>query len=304
MKNQVKKFDLFYTIKFVHKNNNQIKLWFARPVKSKYQKIVSFQTNLRSTKKYCDDQQNRILYFDLKYKNDFDVNLAIELSKDGELVSKNWSLVKDSNLKNYLKSESFLEQTPAIKKLTKEITREKKNLYDKVRAVFDFVVDNFKYQYPVKKRGVKHLNLKNLCGDCGEYGTMLVTMLRILGIPAKNQTGFVICQKQKKVLEHSWVSAYFKNIGWLDFDPQYADIEKNKDKYFGRRSDYRIVFTNGFNIPIKPDISPRYTVDFWHKAGLPMTRKSVQVLQPAVFVSKNKIEFRDKFTIKNRSRWK
>ncbi|MBU1202453.1 transglutaminase-like domain-containing protein [Patescibacteria group bacterium] len=280
MKKQDKQFNLSYKLKFDHKNNNQIKFWFAKPVNNKYQKIINFSVSHGINRKYNDKQENEILYFDIKDKKDFIADLSVRLSKDTKLVNKNWSTVKKSEYKKYLKSELFLEQTPAIKKLTNEITKDKKTLPDKVKAIFDFVVDNFSYQYPVKNRGVKNLNLKNLRGDCGEYSALMVAMLRILGVPAKNQTGFVIYPKYKKVLEHAWLSACLGKAGWLDFDPQYAAIEKNKAKYFGQRNDYRIVFTNGYNIPLKPG------------------NKSVQVLQPVVCGSK--VRFRNKFVSKNK----
>lgn len=293
MEIQKKKFDLSYKIKF--DSDNQIKLWVAKPVNDKYQKIIIFQTNFKPIKKYDDKQDNQVLYFDIKDEKLFQADLSIEFSKDKGLVDKNWQLANDLKYKNNLKSELFLEQTQAIKKLTKEITKDKEKLYDKVKAIFDFVVDNFQYQYPVKARGVKNLNLKKLRGDCGEYSALLVTMFRILGIPAKNQTGFVLYPRQKKALEHAWVSAYLGKIGWLDFDPQYAAIEKNKAKYFGKRSDYRIVFTQGYSIPIKPFIPHNYKIDFWQKLGLPMTNKSAQVLQPAVFVSDGQFKFKSSF---------
>ena len=277
MKKHSKQFNLSYKVKFDYKNNNQVEFWLAKAVNNKYQKIIDFQTSQKAIRKYIDKQDNSILYFVLQDKKDFVADFSVKLSKDTKAINKNWAIVKKPENKKYLKSELFLEQTLAIKKLTKEITKEKKILHDKVKVIFDFVADNFKYQYPVKNRGAKNLNLKNLRGDCGEYSALLVTMLRIIGVPAKNQTGFVIYPKEKKVLEHAWVSAYLGKAGWLDFDPQYAAIEKNKAKYFGQRSDYRIVFTSGSNIRLKPGV------------------KSTQVLQPIKCI--DSLKFRDKFTI-------
>ncbi|PLX25861.1 hypothetical protein C0580_01165 [Candidatus Parcubacteria bacterium] len=273
-----RQFNLSYSIKFDHKKTDQIKFWLAKPVIDKYQRKIVLKSSNYPIKRYSDNYDNKILYFHLKNENKFLFDLGIELSKDKGRVLQNWSLPNDSKLKKYTKSELFLEQTTEVKKLTKQIVQDKKTLHDKVRVIFDFVIDNFHYQYPVKNRGVKNLNLKNLRGDCGEYSALMVTMLRILGVPAKNQTGFVVYPKQKKVLEHAWLSAYFKAVGWVDFDPQYAAIEKNKTKYFGKRSDYRVVFTSGYNVPLRP------------------VGGSSQILQP--IACKVNTKFSDKFTIK------
>jgi hypothetical protein len=267
------------------------------PIKSEHQRLVNFNTSLSPAKKYSDKQNNKIFYFNLKDSKEFSLDLDLELTKGKKLLDKDWHLPASGKLKRYLKSERYLEQTTEIKKLVESITKDKEDLHDKVRAVFDFIVDNFCYTYPVKRRGARHLNLERLRGDCGEYGALLVTMLRILGVPAMNQTGFVIFPREKKIVEHGWVSAYFKKQAWLDFDPQYAAIEKNKAKYFGQRSDWRVVFSNGFNIPIKSPIAREYKLDFWNKSGLPLSRKYVQVLQPAIFVGRSEFEFNDKISL-------
>jgi hypothetical protein len=74
----------------------------------------------------------------------------------------------------------------------------------------------------------------------------------------------------------------------LDFDPQYASLEKDWKKYFAKTSDYRIVFTKNFNIPLK----------FYRDAeGVEIIKMSAQTLQPIAFISKNKIKFKHKIQI-------
>ncbi|MFH1326119.1 MAG: transglutaminase-like domain-containing protein, partial [Candidatus Falkowbacteria bacterium] len=168
------------------------------------------------------------------------------------------------------------------------------NILNIIQSIFNFVIKNFKYCYPIEQRGVKYLNLKQLKGDCGEYSSLFVTMCRTLKIPARNSTGFVIFPKQKKIVEHGWSNVYLKPFGWLNFDTQYASLEKNTKKYFIQRNDYRIVFINGFNIPLKPSIPKNFQLNYWNKIGLPLTNNSVQTLQPIVFASKKDVKFKDK----------
>ncbi|MBU1130946.1 transglutaminase-like domain-containing protein [Patescibacteria group bacterium] len=206
-------------------------------------------------------------------------------------------LPKNNLLPRFLSSEKFLEQTNDIKKLSLRITKNKKSLYDKMETIFHFVTNNFKYCYPVKNRGVKNLKLDKLIGDCGEYSSLLITMLRCLGLPSRNQTGFVIDPKSKKIVEHGWASAYIKPYGWMDLDAQYASIDKeNWRNYFFQRSGYRINFVNGFNIPIKPRLSPKFMSDNQKKIDTPFSYNSIQTLQPIFFVFKERIKFKENFT--------
>lgn len=309
MKYESKKFNIKYTANFTSKyKNNNIMVWFARPINSEYQKIEKINISLKPHSNYNDRQGNKIMYFNFEnqknIKVQMDIKITIQKSKINLVKEKIVSSLSSSKLfKQYTKNEKFLEQTKQLKEIVKDITKNKKTDLEKIQVIFEFVMKNFKYCYPIKKRGVKYLNLKSLKGDCGEYSSLFVTMCRILCIPARNNTGFVIFPKQKSIKEHGWASIYLKPYGWINFDPQYASLEKDKKnsfkKYFGQRSDYRISFINGFNIPLKPKIPLGFDLSYWKKVYLPISNNSTQILQPIVFASKEKVKFKEKIEILN-----
>ncbi len=297
-----KKFNIRYQANFNSPSKNIIRIWLAQPLNSTTQKIESFSISPKPQKYYKDTQGNKILYFEFKDSK----NIIIQMDIKATLWKNKINLTRKRVLlpqvatklfQQYTKNEKFLEQTPVIENLTKKIIDKDEPALNTIQSVFNFIMKNFKYCYPVKQRGVKHLNLRRLKGDCGEYSSLFVAMCRILKIPARNNTGFVIFPKQKKIVEHGWASVYLKQFGWLDFDTQYASLEKNTKKYFAQRSDYRIIFTNGFNIPLKPAIPKSFQINYWNKLGLPLTNNSAQTLQPIIFASKKDIKFRDEIKL-------
>lgn len=306
MKSTPKIFNIRYKASFESLTaNNHIKIWMAKPLNSECQKINNFSISHTPKKTYKDGQGNEILYFEFINTKKIEIKMEIqaELWKQKIITQNNAAVISKiypKSIKRFLKNENFLEQKLEIKNLAFKIAGKEKLDLDKIKTIFDFITKNFKYCYPIEKRGVKYLDLNGLKGDCGEYSSLFVTMCRILKIPAKNQTGFVIFPKKKKIAEHGWASVYLKPNGWLDMDTQYASLEKNETatkKYFARRNDYRIIFTTGFNVPLKPRIPKKFNLSYWNKLGLPLTHNSVQTLQPIVFVSKNKIEFKDNIKI-------
>ena len=293
-----KKFNIQYRCSFNGPDKNIIRVWFAQPLNSATQKIEFFSISPKPQKNYKDNKGNKILYFEFRDQKKIDIRVDIKATlwkNKINLTKKKIFLPLPSSklFQQYTKNEKFLEQTPAVKELINKIINKDDSILDTIQSIFNFVVKNFKYCYPIKQRGVKFLNLKQLKGDCGEYSSLFVTMCRILKIPARNNTGFVIFPKQKKIVEHGWAEVYLKPYGWLDFDTQYASLERSTKKYFTQRSDYRIVFTNGFNIPLKPVIPKNFLTNYWNKLGLPLTHNSVQTLQPIVFASKKDIKFKD-----------
>jgi len=287
MKYSSKKFNIQYQADFSGPPVNEIRAWFAEPQDSNLQRIESFSISPKPKSSYKDSQGNKILYFEINNQKQASVkvNIKANLSKYKLDLAK-----AEFSTQRNIKSEEFLEQTPGVKDLARKLTASQDNMVNKIGSIFNFVVQNFKYEYPVKHRGVSHLDLKKLRGDCAEYSSLFVAMCRSLGIPSRNNTGFVIYPKQQNMVEHGWASIDTKKHGWLDFDTQYASIDE-KSKYFGQRSDYRITFTDGFNIPLKPSIPNDFDIEYWNNEGLPMMRNSVQTLQPLVFAAKREVKF-------------
>lgn len=298
---KVKNIIIEYSVSF--KSVGDIKVWLAEPLNSNLQKVRSFSVKPKPIKSYNDCQGNKVLYFKFVNNKQNYLHMIVELKLwQYQIGLEKLKIDKSKDVSRYLKNENFLEQTKDIKKIAKSILKDSKSELDRIKAAFIFTVDNFNYKYPVVKRGVRNFNFNKLQGDCGEYSSFFVAVCRAMEIPARNVSGYVIYPGANKVMEHGWASIHTKSHGWLDFDTQYAALEKNKvnglKKYFAARSDYRIAFINGFNIPIRPKIPKECMLEYWNKQGLPLTHSTVQILQPLIYVSDSKVDFREKFFIK------
>ncbi|MFX0077169.1 MAG: transglutaminase family protein [Candidatus Hermodarchaeota archaeon] len=90
----------------------------------------------------------------------------------------------------------------------------------------------------------------NKRGDCSEYSSLMVTLLRIQGIPARKVTGFLIetgnnmipevgrvfnyyasSSGATNLLGHAWVEYYIEDIGWIACEPQIAGSYKKIDSF-------------------------------------------------------------------------
>lgn len=302
-----KKFGFLYQAEFKLAADSRLKIWLSKPISSKYQKIDKFKINIRPSSIYKDEQGNSLLYFDIKQKGRISLNMSFDAvlfkeKSDIKTIKNDSFKTAPKTLRRYLKDEPSLEQTKDVKALVAKLTSEKENALEKITTFFDFVVDNFKYRCPVVKRGVKNLNLLKLRGDCGEYSSLFVAMMRSVGIPSRNITGFALSPKGI-VVEHGWAEVYLKPLGWVPIDMVYTSQEKankkNKLKYFLQHDDYRLVFCQGFNIPLKPAIPGGFSLNFWKELGLPITYDSTQILQPIIFASSNKVIFKDNLSKKS-----
>lgn len=151
----------------------------------------------------------------------------------------------------FLRSNQYVnfDEAPEAVALAAELTAQKEDTLDKVNAVYDYVVENIKYDNElaatVKSGYVPVLDtvLEKQAGICFDYASLMTGMLRSQGIPCKLVVGYV------GELYHAWISVWTQDSGWVDnviffdgsswtrMDPTFAasgnvDVSNYTAKYF------------------------------------------------------------------------
>lgn len=104
---------------------------------------------------------------------------------------------------------------------------EKKTPYAYTKKVFEFVQMNMNYTIDprVSNKGAAHAVTYRV-GNCEDYASFMVALLRAKNIPAKTVAGYSIPTSAMTTnnlnpapYAHMWVEAYFKGFGYVLFDP-------------------------------------------------------------------------------------
>ncbi|SES38848.1 transglutaminase family protein [Psychrobacillus sp. OK032] len=124
-----------------------------------------------------------------------------------------------------------------VRELATSITDGDESLYEKAKSIERYFRQNgFRYdqQLAAIPEGdmdyVDQFLFDTKVGYCDNFSTSMVVLLRSEGIPARWVKGFApgeIVQREDSVPvyeitnnnAHSWVEAYFPNIGWMTFEP-------------------------------------------------------------------------------------
>ncbi|GGA40212.1 DUF4129 domain-containing transglutaminase family protein [Psychrobacillus lasiicapitis] len=124
-----------------------------------------------------------------------------------------------------------------VRELATSITEGDANLYEKAKSIERYFKQNgFRYNEKLAAipEGdtdyVDQFLFDTKVGYCDNFSTSMVVLLRSEGIPARWVKGFApgeIVEREDSIPiyeitnnnAHSWVEAYFPNIGWMTFEP-------------------------------------------------------------------------------------
>lgn len=247
-----------------------IKIWLSVPKEwdnQKNVKILSVTPNPLEKKK--ENENGNIIYFwdfnEKTAKEKLQIKIKFRFASYETFYEINPELIGKYNkqrndYKFYTKTEKYIEITPEIQKLAKEIVGSEVNYYYQAQKIFNWIIENMSYKFPVVDKGVTNA-LKNRSGDCGEYSFVFIALCRSLGIPARMVLGgWSVPQKEGP---HVWAEFYLPNYGWIPADPTVAQMVKNNhslaDYYFCHLDNKRIIYSKGNNIKLEPAYPEKFS---------------------------------------------
>ena len=149
--------------------------------------------------------------------------------------------------------------TPYLKNLAREIAGDETNKVLLARRVYDYITQNVKYSfmrsYILIDRHAEYAAL-NLKGDCGIQAILFITLCRILGIPARWQSGLTVDSAETGC--HDWAQFYTDEFGWLFADPSFGGSawrsgnERRWNFYFGNLDPFRMIANRRYQTNFNP----------------------------------------------------
>lgn len=114
--------------------------------------------------------------------------------------------------------------------LARRLTRRADTAYEAVSAIEAHLrSDEYRYKQdvPLRRNPLPAFLFMDREGYCQQFSGAMALMLRMVGIPARVATGFSPGYRQpdgnvysvRDTDAHSWVEVWFRDIGWVAFDP-------------------------------------------------------------------------------------
>ena len=136
-------------------------------------------------------------------------NSVVEITIDVILKDDFVTFLHPNQFVNYTKRSELVE-------LAAELTRDAESTGEKIDAIYNYIVDNFTYDYDraanVQSGYIPNLDdvLHKKEGICFDYSALVTAMFRSQGIPTRLEIGY------HGEEYHAWISKYCEENGWME----------------------------------------------------------------------------------------
>jgi transglutaminase-like putative cysteine protease len=154
-------------------------------------------------------------------------------------------------LAHWLQPDRLVPTNGVIAELAQENTAGATDTLDKAHKIYEYVVSTMRYDKTGEGWG--HGDAVWACtakrGNCTDFHSLFIGMMRASGIPARFEIGFPLpADKTAGDIPgyHCWAEFYLEGIGWIPLDASEAWKHPDKREYFfGAHDVNRIQFTTG-----------------------------------------------------------
>jgi transglutaminase-like putative cysteine protease len=247
-----------------------VRVWLPLPRPDGYQKIarLKIQSPIPYAERRDPFYSNEYLYIEAtpaQLKQPLDLEVQFRATRYEHRVDLNEPPKKmkpakenPALMKRYLEPDRLVPINGLIAALAKQATEGATTPLEKARAVYEYVVKTMRYDKSGTGwgRGDAIFACTAKYGNCTDFHSAFIGMLRSLGIPARFEIGFPLPEdKPEGAISgyHCWAEFYVEPYGWIPVDASEAWKHPDKHNYFfGAHDTNRVLFTFGRDLRLVP----------------------------------------------------
>lgn len=255
-------------VKDIPSQTKEVRVWIPYPTEDAYQHVseVTIHAPVDSRLTHESAYRNRMIYFCVKNPAlkviPFDMQFVITRKEHVNELLRNPKAKpakkREKISPRLVQADQLAPVTGEVKDLSDQVTNGKTSTVDKVRAIYDYVLQHMVYDK--SGTGWGRGDTRYACevgkGNCTDYHALFISMARAQGIPAKFEIGFSLPVKRGEGIVagyHCWAQCYVEGLGWIPVDCSEADKQSDKtDYFFGAHDENRILLSTGRDLVLSP----------------------------------------------------
>jgi transglutaminase-like putative cysteine protease len=246
----------------------QVRIWFPRAQSDEFQdvKIVSVKGDLPVTKTRENKYGNAILYavvpkaakseysFEIEYEVVRRERIGLPREGSTPMLLK----ASASEAGEYLGPHRLVPVSGKLANIAAAQVQGMTTTMAKARALYDYVFSTMRYDKTGTGwgRGDAEWACDSKRGNCTDFHSVFISMVRSQGIPARFSIGFPLPSDKSSgeiAGYHCWAEFYDAQYGWVPVDISEAwKNPKLKDYFFGAYDANRLQFSTGRDLQLTP----------------------------------------------------
>lgn len=264
------RFTYNFTVKDIPSGAKRLRVWVPVPQSDQHQlvRVLALKAPVKTRLTRDPEYGNRILYVEIAHS----VPTKAEFAFEYEITRREYSrgdyaqlkradqqpIVVPASMTRLISPDNLIPTDGKIKALAVEVTGSQKGAVSKSKAAYDYLFTNMRYDKSGTGWGrgdaVWACDAKH--GNCTDFHSPFIGMLRADRIPARFDIGFPLPESSEKgdiPGYHCWAEFYAPKTGWIPVDISEAWKAKEKqDYFFGSVDANRVQFSTGRDITLSP----------------------------------------------------
>lgn len=248
--------------------NHELRIWLPLPYEERYQAIsnLKIETPVRYRIYHEPEYNNRYAYMVVdadKVKTPFDITLTFHAQRLEHRVELTPSAGSGGGsflapTQRFLQPDRLVPIDGQIGELSDQETQGALDPLEKVQKIYNYVIASMHYDHDGNQwgRGDALWACDSHHGNCTDFHSLFIGMVRAQSIPARFEIGFQVPPSAHDgpiASYHCWAQFYVSSIGWIPIDASEAWKHKElHDYYFGSLDQNRIMFSMGRDIRLVP----------------------------------------------------
>ena len=264
------RFTYNFVVKDIPADAKCVRVWVPVPQTDQHQtvRVVTLTAPVKTRMTRETEYGNRMVYAEIQNPAAGKAEFTLEYKiKRREYSRGNYTELKrtdqepslvPASMNRLISPDTLIPTDGKIKQLAAEVTGSQRGSVAKARAAYDYLFTNMRYDKTGTGwgRGDALWACDSKRGNCTDFHSPFIGMLRADGIPARFDIGFPLPENKDKAEipgYHCWAEFYSRKIGWLPVDISEAWKAKQKENYFfGSVDANRVQFSTGRDVTLSP----------------------------------------------------
>jgi transglutaminase-like putative cysteine protease len=264
------RFTYNFTVKDIPSGAKRVRVWVPVPQTDQHQTVRVLAVKAPGKTRMTQETEygNRMMYAEIQNpaagKAEFTLEYKItrrEYSR-GDYAQLERADLKPSvvpvSMNRLIAPDTLIPTDGKIKELAADVTGSQTGTVAKAKAAYDYLFTNMRYDKTGSGWGrgdaVWACDAKR--GNCTDFHSPFIGMLRADGVPARFDIGFPLPENKDKgdiPGYHCWAEFYARKTGWIPVDISEAWKAKEKqDYFFGSVDANRVQFSTGRDVTLSP----------------------------------------------------